>query len=134
MDQVGGNLRLQLVSPCIKRRQQCVCSAGPDLDGNPRIVGGKVDIGAYEFQGTNTPPSITTQPTNQTVNVGDTANISVTGQRHVSIKLPLEIQGDELSGATNMLLTLTNVQLTQAGSYAVLVTIVMAPSSVPMRC
>jgi hypothetical protein len=46
----GGNLRLQPNSPCINGGKNDYTSSLTDLDGNPRIKGGTVDMGAYEFQ------------------------------------------------------------------------------------
>jgi hypothetical protein len=50
VDQAGNNFRLQANSPCINSGLNVDAPAGPDLDGNARIVGGTVDVGAYEFQ------------------------------------------------------------------------------------
>lgn len=49
MDLAGGNLRLQSNSPCINAGYNYVQTT-TDLDGNPRIVGGTVDMGVYECQ------------------------------------------------------------------------------------
>jgi PKD repeat protein len=51
----AGDLRLQSNSPCINAGSKAFVATAADLDGNPRIVGGAVDIGAYEYQ---TPASI----------------------------------------------------------------------------
>jgi len=51
VDYAGGNLRLQSNSPCINTGNNTYGPGTLDLDGQPRIVSGAVDIGAYEYQG-----------------------------------------------------------------------------------
>jgi len=53
LDPGAGNYRLQLGSPCIDAGTNNLAPAATDLDGNARIVGAMVDMGAYENQNTN---------------------------------------------------------------------------------
>jgi hypothetical protein len=51
----SGDFHLQSNAPCINSGNNTYVTSAADLDGNPRIVGGTVDIGAYEYQ---TPTSV----------------------------------------------------------------------------
>ena len=55
MNLAGGDFHLQSNSPCINAGNNAYVTVTNDFDGNPRIVGGTVDMGAYEYQ---TPASV----------------------------------------------------------------------------
>ena len=50
VDGANGDYHLQATSPCIDAGDNARVSCAFDLDGLPRIVGGTVDMGAYEYQ------------------------------------------------------------------------------------
>jgi hypothetical protein len=45
-----GDFQLQSNSPCINSGNNAYVTTTTDLDGNPRIAGGTVDVGVYEYQ------------------------------------------------------------------------------------
>jgi hypothetical protein len=68
-------------------------------------------------------PVITSQPTNQTVNAGVTVSLKVAAAGALPLNYQWYFDGTNIVvGATNATLMLTNVQLTNAGSYVVTVT------------
>ena len=66
---------------------------------------------------TGVAPMITGQPTNETVLVGGTASFTVTAIGSPTLTYQWYNGSGSISGATNSTLTLSNVQLSAAGSY-----------------
>ena len=71
----AGDFHLRATSPCINAGTNAHAVGDTDFDGNPRIHGGTVDMGAYEY--VDTAPMITMQPTNVTVQAPDSAMFAV---------------------------------------------------------
>ncbi|HLX69361.1 MAG TPA: FG-GAP-like repeat-containing protein, partial [Verrucomicrobiae bacterium] len=67
------------------------------------------------------PPMITAQPTDETVTVGGTATFSVTASGSSTLTYQWYNASGSIDGATGATLTLSNVQLSAAGSYYVTV-------------
>ena len=70
---------------------------------------------------TPTAPTITSEPTNQTVVVGQTATLSVTATGTPPLSYQWGFDTTNMAGATNAILVLPDVQPTNAGVYAVVV-------------
>jgi len=121
VDTAGGKFHLKTNSPCINAGYNGFLLSATDLDGNSRIAGGVVDMGAYEFQGA-VAPSILSQPAGQAVIVGSNATFSVSATGTTPLMYQWNHEGTSINGATSSSLTLTNVQMSQSGNYAVTVT------------
>ena len=87
--------------------------------------GGAQSLALGYLPAVNVPPIITQQPLNVTTNIGGSASFTVTVSTNST--LPLHYQWyfngtNVLVGSTNSVLTVTNVQSSQAGTYSVIIT------------
>jgi hypothetical protein len=164
-----GNLRLLSNSPCINTGDNTAVVTSVDIDGRPRVVGGRVDVGAYEYQGprisdfiawllahglsadgsddftdpdgdhfsnwqeflagsnpndaSSAPPLITGQPIGLVAAVGSNPSFSVTATGTTPLSYQWVFNDtNQIHGATNWSLTLSNAQTSNAGLYSVRVT------------
>ncbi|HLH55311.1 MAG TPA: immunoglobulin domain-containing protein [Verrucomicrobiae bacterium] len=120
VDPANGDFHLQSNSLCINAGNNAYATGATDLDGNLRIVGTQVDIGAYEYQSAM-PPVLTVQPLSQTAWAGTNLSFSASAYGHVPLYWQWWFNGSAVPGATNATLTLTSVGTEQAGPYAVVV-------------
>ena len=96
---------------------------GTDVAGNPRIVGCRIDMGAYELQ-YDPAVAITAQPAASSVVCGRasvTMPVGVSGQ-YLTYQWYKDSFANPVTGQTSATLTLANVQPANAGSYSLVVT------------
>jgi hypothetical protein len=67
------------------------------------------------------PPTITQQPQSQTVHAGATATFNVAAAGSEPLRYQWKFNGNDLTGASAAILTLSNVQPANAGNYSVVV-------------
>ena len=121
MNQTAGDFHLHSNSPCINVGYNAAVVGTTDLDGNPRIIGGIVDMGAYENQSVVvTPPTISMQPTNNTVSPNGTVTLGVTATGS-GLSYQWRLNGTNIAGATFATYTIPSVNSTNVGVYTVVV-------------
>jgi hypothetical protein len=121
VSQADGNFHLQVGSPCIDSGNNAFVSGTTDLDGNPRLFGGTVDMGAYEFQ-SPVGPLINVQPLSQAVYAGGNVTFTVGVRGSLPLSWQWLFNGTVVSTATSSSLTLVAVTPDRAGGYSVVVT------------
>jgi len=120
----SGDYHLQAGSSCINTGTNQGVSTSLDLDGQPRVVDGIVDIGAYEHQHA---PFILTQPVSQSVLIFSNTLFSVTALGDAPLSYTWQKNGTNLpadariTGTDSSTLSISSILLADAGGYSVVV-------------
>ncbi len=97
-------------------------ASGYDLCTGWGTPAGQGLIDALALPPAATPPSILSQPQDETVATGSNAVFFITATGSPTLQYQWSFDGTNIDGATNSFLALLNVQPNQAGSYAVQIT------------
>jgi hypothetical protein len=115
----GGDFTLSACSPVINDGFNAYTPAdGIDILGNPRVFGGSVDVGAFEFQGQSSLPHLLAQSGDQNASFASPAVFSVTVSPILGATPAYQWFGPSglISGATNSTLTISNVSSGMSGN------------------
>lgn len=116
----GGPTKTMLLlsgSPALDAGQDSA-APGSDQRGVVRPLGVRSDIGAVEMRF----PTITTQPQSQTKPTGSNVSFTVTAGGEAPLRYQWQFDGADISGATSSAYTISNLALSHAGNYLVVVT------------
>jgi predicted outer membrane repeat protein len=118
----AADYRLQLCSPAVNRGDGSADIPGTDLDNQPRIFGGTVDLGPYELQQEKSEPAVRIPLTNRTVEVGTSLLLDGTATGSGTVNYQWLKDGQEITGARSATYRIDEVDFSDAGSYAVRLT------------
>lgn len=85
-------------------------------------IAGAVTSSVASLTVTNTPPAIQTQPLSQTNYLGGTAVFSVEANGSAPLVFQWRFNGTNIAGANDAIYSINNLQSTNAGNYAVVIT------------
>jgi len=119
---VSGNFRLTDASPCINAgtTREWMSSAS-DRDGNARINGPSVDMGAFEWTAPDVPGFIT-PPVATWAYANTTAILQATSSGPYPLTWQWTFNGEDIPGATSNTLTIPGLRPSDLGDYAVRIT------------
>ena len=117
----SNDLHLQETSPCINAGANAYVTTSTDADGLDRILGGSVDMGAYEADPVFTAQTIELLPANgYSFAVGSTTGLTATASSGLDVELSV-LSGPATLEGTNLTLTGVGtvvVAASQNGNYA----------------
>lgn len=125
-DTLSGNFRLKSGASLIDQGSQAATMGANiqvDLDGNPRVVNGQVDYGAYEFTGASSiAPSITEEPQSQSACANEAVIFTIVASGSETISYQWQKDGSPIAGATQNMYQISSATLQDAGNYSCIVT------------
>ena len=123
IDTLSGNYRLKDGTSVIDQGNPMTTVGDVDLDGNPRFVNNRIDLGAYEFQGNiSTLPAIIEQPQSQNACENSDVIFSIRASSNEVVNYQWKKNGNPIAGAVQSMYQINGATFQNEGNYTCAVT------------